>query len=285
MKKVIVLPNLVKDLGLIITKKVVTKLLQLGISPYIDNSVMHQADIGGVGYDRLPLDAELIIVIGGDGSVIDASRLAVELDIPMIGINLGKVGYLSTIDPEEIELLSNIVSGDYRINERMLLSAGKRDLNGKNIISERLALNDVVISREGSLGICGFSVKNKCGDKVNYRADGVVVSTPAGSTAYSLSAGGPIVSHTLDLIVLTPICPHSFLNRSIVYGPEEEICVTNTTEVSLSVNIDGRPFASLGCGESCLISKSYKKIKIMTFVESNLFSTLSKKIKFLHDSI
>nr|MBE6545333.1 NAD(+)/NADH kinase [Oscillospiraceae bacterium] len=285
MEKVIVLPNLSKDSGAVITKIVVNKLISLGITAYVHKSVDALADSGAVFYTAVPSDAELIVVIGGDGSVIDASRLSVELDIPMLGINLGKVGYLATVDPGDIGILSNLVSQDYRINERMLLCASKRMLDGRIFKSERFALNDVVICRDGGLGICDFTVENKGGDKVNYRADGVVVSTPSGSTAYSLSAGGPIVSHTLNSILVTPICPHSFFNRSIVYGPEEEICVTNTLDMSLNVNIDGRHFVSLECGESCLISKSPQNIKMMNFGESNLFSTLSKKIRLLHDSI
>ena len=285
MKKVIVLPNLNKDSGAVITKTVVNKLLSLGITAYVDKSIEALADSGVVFYKDAPGDAELIVVIGGDGSVIDASGLAVELDIPLLGINLGKVGYLATLDPEDIGLLSNLVIGDYIVNERMLLAASKKGTDGLITRSERLALNDVIICRECGLGIYDFTVENKGGDRVIYRADGVVVSTPAGSTAYSLSAGGPIISHTLESILLTPLCPHSFFNRAIVYGPEEEISVTNTSPKSLKINIDGRPFVSLEEGEACLISKSRRNIKMLTFTESNLFSTLSKKITLIQDSI
>lgn len=279
MKKAIVLPNITKDIDLFVTKKVVGDLLQLGMTVYLDEQLMID---GSTSYATPPLDAEVIIVVGGDGSVIDACRLAVDLDIPLLGINLGKVGYLTTLDPDNLDMLPRLLSGEYIISEKMLLSVEKHE--EENIIqSDRLALNDVIVSHDCYLGIADFKVENARGDIVSYRADGVVVSTPAGSTAYSLSAGGPVISHTLDSIMVTPVCPHSFFNRAIVYGPEERIKITNLSDITLNISVDGRLFSSLKKEEYCLINKSNKRVKILTFNESNLFTTLSKKIKLLHD--
>ena len=161
----------------------------------------------------------------------------------------------------------------------MLLTVKRCSSDGSDEISERFAVNDVVVSHDNYFGISDFMVENQRQDHVRFRADGIIVSTPQGSTAYSLSAGGPIISHTLDSLTVTPVCPHSFFNRSIVYGPEERIKISNASDSVLNVSIDGRFFSRLERDDFCVIEKSDKRFKMITFGESNVFSTLSKKIK------
>ena len=283
MKKVIVIPNPSKDEGLKVTGAVLNKLFALGFTPYLERKYSAFPLSGAEVFDLLPSDAEFIVVIGGDGSVIDASRVAVELDIPLLGVNLGKVGYLVEVDPDRLDKLELLVSGEYEIEEKMLLSVKKYSVDGEEEHSARFAVNDVVVSHDNYFGISDFMVENQREDHVRFRADGVIVSTPQGSTAYSLSAGGPIISHTLDSITVTPVCPHSFFNRAIVYGPEEKIKISNSERSVLNVSIDGRLFTRLEMKEYCVVEKSDKRLKTVSFGESNVFSTLSKKIKSLQD--
>ena len=285
MKNVVVIANILKDEGLSLTKRIIYKLRLLGFCVFIDEKTATHSDIEAIQYSQIPENTDLIIVVGGDGSVIDASHYAIQLDIPLLGVNLGKVGYLATLEPDNIDLLDNIASGEYIINDRMLLSVELHNSDSSVIKSDRLAVNDVIIGHSTHLGISEFKVENAGGDQVKYRADGVVLSTPAGSTAYSLSAGGPVISHTLDSITVTPICPHSFFNRAIVYGPEERIKITNIGDGDMKISIDGRFFTDVTKGNSCIIRKSDKKIKMMAFGAGNLFSTLSKKIKHLDDTV
>lgn len=285
MKKALVLPNRLKDFELALTSRVVDKLSRIGMSAYLDKEYGTVSADNLYFYDTAPSDVDIIIVVGGDGSVIDASRLAIELDVPLLGINLGKVGYLATLDPEDLDLLDRLTTGEYSIDDKMLLCAEKIGGGGEVICSDRLAVNDVVICHDNYLGISKINVENESGDHVQYAADGVILSTPAGSTAYSLSAGGPIISHGLDSITVTPICPHSFFNRSIVYGPDERIRISNMADSSLNVSVDGRLFDRLVKGESCLIYRSDRRIKMLSFGSTNLFTTLSKKIKLLHDLV
>ena len=133
--------------------------------------------------------------------------------------------------------------------------------------------------------ISEIKLENGRGDVVQYRADGIILATPAGSTAYSLSAGGPIISHGLDSITVTPICPHSFFNRSIVYGADERITITNMAETSLNISIDARLFDVLKKDESCTVYKSERRLRMINLEDTNLFSTLSKKIKLLHELV
>ena len=283
MKKAIIIPNRTKDKNFEVTGRVVKKLESLGIASFVDEQYYADSHSGGAVSDNLPSDADFIVVVGGDGSVIDASLLALSLDIPMLGVNLGKVGYLSEVDPDDIDRLERLSTADYAIEEKMLLSAEKHSASGEIVACDRLAVNDVVISHDDYFGIADFKIFNAYGDRVKYRADGVIISTPAGSTAYSLSAGGPIVAHNLDSMIVTPVCPHSFFNRSIIYGPDECLTVANAGEAVLNVSLDGRLFTKLAYSESCVIRKSEKRVKMITFSENNMFSTLFKKIKLLED--
>lgn len=285
MRKALVLPNRQKDEYLSLTALVINELSRLKITSYLDIKYNCEGIVGVVYYTEIPSDADFIVVIGGDGSVIDASGLSLEMGLPILGINLGKVGYLAGVDPDRLGVLSLIIEGKVRIDEKMLLVAEKISSDGSIIVSDRLAVNDVVICHDSYLGISDIKLENGGGDSVHYRADGIIVATPAGSTAYSLSAGGPIISHGLESITVTPICPHSFFNRSIVYGPDESITVSNMADNLLNINIDGRFFGSLKRGESCRIYKSDKYIKMLNLEDTNLFSTLSKKIKLLHDTV
>ena len=284
MKKVILIPNPTKDVGFSVTEKVIAKLSSLGIevASYLKYSALEA--FGAKLYDDLP-DADAVIVIGGDGSVIDASEIALAQDVPLLGINLGKVGYLSAVESSEIDVLDDLVRGGYKIEEKFLLSAGKIDAEGRVVTCEHKAVNDVVISHDNYFGISDILLENSTGDKLKYRADGIIVSTPVGSTAYSLSTGGPIISHLLDSISVTPICPHSFFSRTIVYAPSEEIVVTNIGDNALNISLDGRYFDKLAHGESCAVYRSNKRLKTIVFAENNMFSTLFKKIKVLEDGV
>jgi NAD+ kinase len=280
MKKVIIVPNVKKDRELEVSQRVVKKLSSIGFEVFSERTFSALERCGATLYDgEAPSDSDFIVVVGGDGSIIDASRLAIAMDVPMLGINLGRVGYLSEVEPDRLDALERLASGDYTIEKKMLLSVDKYSPSGNHESSARDAVNDVVISHDAYFGIAEFKLENSYGDRVVYRADGLILSTPAGSTAYSLSAGGPIIAHNLDSITVTPVCPHSFFNRSIVYGKDECIKISNSGDQVLNVSVDGRFFAGLGTGEWCVVKKSDSKLKMITFSENNVFATLFKKIK------
>ena len=282
MKKIVLMPNPTKDLGLRVTKNLASKLIDLGGEVYIEEKHEMPESDGVIRYKSFPEGAELIIVVGGDGSILDASVTAIERDIPILGVNLGKVGYLSEVEPDNLDILSRLFSSNYTIEEKMLLSVAHHSF-GTVERSSRLAVNDVIISHDTFLGIADFVLENGNADSVKYRADGLILSTPAGSTAYSLSAGGPIVSHDIDCIVATPICPHSFFNRSIIFKDDEIVKIRNVSNTVLNISIDGRYFTSLSNTDECVINMSEKKLKVLTFLESNMFSTLFKKMRILED--
>lgn len=282
MKNIVVIPNPTRDAGLKVTKNLINKLNSYGAVVYIDRSYSDYVD-GRVNlYSEIPESAELIIVVGGDGSVLDASVIAIERDIMLLGVNVGKIGYLSEVEPDNLDILGRIFDGEYEEEEKMLLSVSHIS-DGNVTASQRYAVNDIIISHDTFLGIADFVLENSGGDSVKYRADGIILSTPAGSTAYSLSAGGPIISHGIDSIVATPICPHSFFNRSIIFKASESIKIKNTSATSLNLSVDGRFFVNLKSAEECVIKQADKKLKMLTFSKNSMFSTLFRKMRIMED--
>ena len=176
--------------------------------------------------DEIYEDSELIIVIGGDGSMLDAARRAAKCSIPVLGINMGRVGYMTEIEMDELDLLDNIFSGNFTLDERAMLKVSIVSDKGQVRFSAN-ALNEAVIANGVAARIIDVELYD--GDELvnTYRADGLVVATPTGSTAYSLSAGGPIVSPDLACFCVTPICPHSLLARPLVFPDEAEIKIKN----------------------------------------------------------
>ena len=280
MNKIIIIPNLNKDKELEVTRRAVKKLISLGFEVYVSSKYDSLEKIGATVYgEEPPAKAKLILVVGGDGSIIDASLLAIKLNIPLLGINLGKVGYLSEVEPDNLDVLERLVGDDYSIEKKMLLKVEKYSPEGEVKASAREAVNDVVISHDVYFGIADFKLENAYGDRITYRADGLILSTPAGSTAYSLSAGGPVVSHNLDSITVIPVCPHSFFNRAIIYDKNECIKISNSGDAVLNISVDGRFFDNLTKGEWCVVQKSKTCLKMITFSQNNMFSVLFKKIK------
>lgn len=269
MKNVVIIPNITKDKELSVTAAVAEKLDSLGLKVFISESlpeIKHTTK-----YNEFPDCSELIIVVGGDGSVIDAAKLSVKHNIPLLGVNMGRIGYLSEVDPGMLDSLSALTDGKYFVDERMLLT-----IDGKTI-----AVNDIVISHCNYLGVSDFSLADSLGNSVAYRADGIILATPQGSTAYSLSAGGPIIAHNVDCILATPICPHSFFNRTVVFSADEKLTIRNDSLDVMNVSFDGRMHSSVAPGMAVTVTRAESKLKILTFSKNSMFSELFRKMSIL----
>ncbi len=278
MKSIVIIPNILKDTDLSVSSKVAEFLASCGATVFVEEKFKTNLAGYATVCRSIPAEAELIIVIGGDGSIIDASVPAIENDLPVLGVNLGNLGYLAELEPEDIGQLKRLFTGEYKIEEKMLLSVAI--VRGEvTVESPRLALNDVIISHETYLGLAELSLTDSNGSTVKYRADGLILSTPVGSTAYSLSAGGPIISHDIDSILATPICPHSFFNRSVIFNPSEHLTLCNRGKDTLNITVDGRLFVELGENETCVVKAADKRFRMLTFSRGNMFSTLFGKMK------
>ncbi len=233
----------------------------------------------------IPLDVDCMIVLGGDGTVLQAARETKKILVPIIGVNLGTVGYMTEIELSGLEeALDRLIRDDYKKERRMMLNGKVCCADGT--VSEGWALNDIVISRSGSLQIIEFNIYVN-GQLLNhYKADGMIVTTPTGSTGYNLSAGGPLVEPKAKLITLTPICPHSLNQRSIILSPEDEIVIEipggrEGKSQTVEANYDGSHKVTMCTGDHIRIVQSEK---ITEFIQLNQVSFLDVLHRKMRDS-
>ena len=228
--------------------------------------------------DSMPKDIDCAIVIGGDGTLIGVARL-LKKEVPIMGINMGTLGYLTEIEVDRIEeSLDQILSGHYMLEDRMMLD-GIFDDGGENV-----ALNDIVLSRKGNLRIIHFNVYVNGTLLNSYEADGIVISTPTGSTAYNLSAGGPIVEPTASLIVITPICSHALNTSSIVLSAEDEIRIEigegrHGRSEEVYISFDGTDTREIVTGQTVTIRRSAMITKLMKLSKVGFLEILRRKMK------
>ena len=226
--------------------------------------------------DSIPKDIDCAIVIGGDGTLIGVARL-LKKEVPIMGINMGTLGYLTEIEVDRIEeSLDQILSGHYMLEDRMMLDGIFDD--GR----ENVALNDIVLSRKGNLRIIHFNVYVNGTLLNSYEADGIVISTPTGSTAYNLSAGGPIVEPGAKLIVITPVCPHSLNKSSIILGANDkiviEMCDNKGVEEERVASFDGELHCNLVSGDRVEIKMAKVHTQLVRTQQRSILQTISKKM-------
>lgn len=227
-------------------------------------------------------DADCMIVLGGDGTMLQAARETRWLHIPIIGVNLGTLGYMTEIEPEGIEeALDRLIAGEYQREGRMMLKGRVFLPEGRS--EEGWALNDIVISRSGSIQIIKFSIYVNGQFLHDYDADGVIVTTPTGSTGYNLSAGGPLVEPGARLIMITPICPHTLNRRSIILSPEDviEIEISKGREgrtQTVEANFDGSHVIPLQTGDRVQIARSENTIEFLQLNRVSFLEVLHRKM-------
>ena len=282
MKKIVIKPNEYKDVGLCLTSRVVGELKKYCAEIYIEEQYALRLGEGVIGYapDAFPQDCDLIVVLGGDGSMLHAAADALTYNVPLLGINMGRVGYLASLEPDELDALSKLFDGSYMLNEHITLSVSVRRKNGEEIFLGNV-LNDVVVGGTGHLS----DMRLYHGEHhLDYRADGLIVATPTGSTAYSLSAGGPVMEEGMDLICVTPVCPRSFFSRSLLFSPGTALRIVNTTTRGgdLDVSLDGILHHPLAFEEEVLVRRSERSVKILTLSPRNLLKILRTKMDMQH---
>ncbi len=276
MKNILLVPNTDKDSDYTVTLAAAAILSAGGARLFAEKKhAFLNGKHGIVLSDTFPENADCILVFGGDGSILDAADMALTYGIPLVGVNLGRLGYLAEIEITELESVIKILSDDYVIREMQTLVV--KDGNEKTL--KRLAVNEVSVSRGPEAHIADLSV-SAAGGELHYRADGVIISTPVGSTAYSLSAGGSVLDPTLNVLSVTPICPHSFFSRTVVFSAENAVTVKNLNArgENLVATVDGRESFLLPAGKSITIEKSGRPLKILSLKERPFLNVLKKKM-------
>ncbi len=222
--------------------------------------------------------ADLVVVLGGDGTLIHAARLLDGRPTPILGVNLGSLGFMTEVPVEELfSSLDSVLQGRFQVDSRMKLTC--RLLRGGKVLIEDEILNDVVINKGALARIADHETSIDGVPMATYKADGVILSTPTGSTAYSLSAGGPIVHPSVDCTVLTPICSHALTHRPIVVPADRTIRIALRTETADTfLTLDGQTGHSLQCGDSIEVVRSPNRVNLIRNPHMAYFTILRQKL-------
>ena len=241
----------------------------------------HKSYFTYLSFDGIYSDSDLVIVIGGDGVMLEAARRATPCGIPILGINMGRVGYMTELEMNEISLLDRIFTRDYYLDERAMLRVDIRSSKGQSRFSA-YALNEAVIANGSTARIIDLQLSDNGRLVSEYRADGIVVATPTGSTAYSLSAGGPIVDPKLSCFCVTPICPHSLVARPLIFPDSASLEIKNicTREKILHLTVDGKATFDLFFGDTVVITKADICAKLLRIKDDDFYFKIRMK-KFI----
>ena len=232
--------------------------------------------------DSVADEADLMLVLGGDGTLLSVARLVEGVDMPILGINLGSLGFLTELGIEELyPALEKVLQGDYKVEERVRLQVHIH--RGEEIIGHYRVLNDVVINKGALARIFDLDAYVNGEIVTTYKADGLIVSTPTGSTAYSLAAGGPIVEPTLDVIIIAPICPHTLTNRPLVMPGDSRVDLQLMSDSGrVFITLDGQEGLQLATGDRIHIQASTSRVKLVRTGTKNFFEVLSTKLHWGH---
>lgn len=227
--------------------------------------------------DELIENCDIVIVVGGDGTTLNVAKAASLHNKLTLGINAGRLGFMSGLERDELSLLNRLVSGDYEVEKRMMIDARLMSENGTQ---DFICLNDAVITRGDLARLIDVTVKSDGRVITKNRADGMIIATPTGSTAYSMAAGGPVVSPDNSCFVVTPICPHSLVNRSIVFSSDKELEITveNDKNNTSYLSIDGEKSVTVTKNSKIIISKSEYVAKLIKIKPDSFYEILNKKL-------
>lgn len=273
--KAVVVPNLIKKEALACTESAVDTLKRSGCEVVLKTDLFDHEGNYRENIDDSLGDCDVFIAVGGDGTIIHTAKIAAEFDKPILGINAGNLGFTAGLEREDIFLLSNLIKGKYQEEKRLMLSVR---LVSENEVSSYLALNDAVV-KGASASIMNYEMA--LGENRGYfcRADGLIVATPTGSTAYSLSAGGPVMQPDIDCLVYTPICPHALFSRSVIFGGDTRLLVTVPEQNGqLFLTVDGEAPISLLAGDQLLFSRARRFARFLRLDGRDFYDILSQKI-------
>ncbi len=266
---ILIIYNPESDSGLCLANKVSDILSADGIDIKMNEFCKHCEPV-------IPQNTNVVIVIGGDGTIIKVAKTAAMFNCPILGINAGHLGYLASVAQNELDIIKRLLTDEYSIEERCMIKVEKFK-NGKFIDSCE-CLNDAVISKDALSNMIDIKL-NIGNDSMEYRADGIIAATPTGSTAYSLSAGGPVVDPEMKCIILTPVCPHTLVTRSMVVDGSKPISISVKGKSDKSINLlcDGRIGFLLDEESTVNISISKTTAKFIKLNDVSVYKILSVK--------
>lgn len=268
--KIALLPNLTRKNALSVSLDLCKELDKL--NAYYIVKKEHKAEFADtnaafMSEEEMLGECDVIIAVGGDGTIIHAAKAGK----PILGINAGRIAFMAGLEPGELDMLDKLIDGDYELDRRMMLKAEIFNLKGECIKTTH-CVNDVVIARGTQIKMEDISVEHNGRLINNYTADGIIISTPTGSTAYSLSAGGPVVDPQIESILLTPICTHSLFSRALIFKPDSVFRLFSPNDAELGLSCDGEDTIFVPSGHYVIVSKAdvygeFIRIKNDTFLD------------------
>ena len=284
MKNVILTPNPYRDRNFQTVRSAIQILKDAGIQPKlclpfeVDRNYELPKDLRFSRLDRELPNAELVICFGGDGTILHMAKAATRRGVPLLGVNIGTMGFMAELESTELEKLSMLATGEFTTDRRMMLDVTVQ--RNRDILFHDICLNDAVITKGVIARIVHLSVKCDGVQAMECGGDGVIVATPTGSTAYSLSAGGPIVEPTAKNLLLTPICPHSTRSSSYVLSPDHVITVeaADANRKFVYLSVDGGKAFSLKNGDQVRVSTSKYTTKLVRLSKKSFCEILDKKM-------
>lgn len=280
LKRIALIPNLTKNGAYEESLKAIRLLKSFGgkilmtadlSEKYSDNDIAFFES-----HEVLIQKCDAVVTIGGDGTIIHAAKHAANFEKPLLGINMGRLGFVAEVEPNELPMLERLFSGDYNVEKRQML---KVTLKSKSGSKSFFALNDAVISRGSMTKIIDLDVWLKKSYICHYRADGLIVSTPTGSSAYALSAGGPVIEPSMSCILMTPICSHSLFSRPVLFNPSSEILVNAASreDTDLTLTIDGETTIPITADDTVVITTAEIYAELIVLKDKTFYRVLSDK--------
>lgn len=278
--KIALMPNLTRKGAYAASLSTIGILHECGISVCLSETMREKYRNLDVSFypdtDRLISASDMVLTIGGDGTIIHAARHASPLGKPLLGINMGRLGFVAGLEADELHMLRKLTQGDYTTEKRMMLRIVHSSENGSN---EYFSINDAVISRGSLSRLIDIDVSLDQDYICHYRSDGLIVSTPTGSSAYSLAAGGPVVEPTMKCIVMTPICPHSLFGRSVIFSHHSELVVTASCDDDTQVylTIDGAKTVIIKRDDTVCVTSSELGAEFIVLKDKSFYRVLHDK--------
>ena len=283
MKKVILTPNPYRDKNFQTVRKAMQILQDAGMEvklclPFeVDRACDLPRDLHFGRLDKEILNADFVVCFGGDGTILHMAKTATRHNVPILGVNIGTMGFMAELESSELEQLRRLATGDFTIDSRMMLDVTvQRD---RNIIFHELCLNDAVVTKGAVARIVHLSVSCDGVQAMECGGDGVIVATPTGSTGYNLSAGGPIMEPDTQSILITPICAHDLLSRCIVASPDRVITVelTRNARRNAFLSVDGGKAVKLSMGDVTTVRRSNKQTKLIRLNGRSFYDVVHNK--------
>lgn len=270
-----VVPNQMKTENTALVKTVSQRLAQLGANVRVvcsDGSLPTMAQL-----TEALIGCDMAVAVGGDGTIVHVAKAAAEAGCPILGINAGRLGFLAGLEADELEALPALLSGDYTVDERALLEVTVHTEAGE---ITRYALNEAVVSRGGLSRLVDVTVTADGGEVLSCRGDGVIIATPTGSTAYSLSAGGPVVDPSVDCVLLTPVCPHSLDSRPRVWpgGVVLTVSAVAADNVPAYITVDGEESIAITASATVTIRRADKTVRLLQLRCDSFYERLRRKL-------